>query len=38
MSLEIANLDVSIEGIGILHEVNLSVPQGQMAEIGRAHV
>jgi branched-chain amino acid transport system ATP-binding protein len=31
MSLEIANLDVSIEGIGILHEVNLSVPQGQMA-------
>ena len=26
MSLEIANLDVSIEGIGILRDVNLTIP------------
>lgn len=31
MSLEIANLDVSIEGISILRDINLSIPQGQMA-------
>lgn len=31
MSLEIANLDVSIEGIGILRDVNLTIPGGEMA-------
>ncbi|SFR64197.1 amino acid/amide ABC transporter ATP-binding protein 2, HAAT family [Marinobacter daqiaonensis] len=31
MSLEISNLDVSIEGIGILRNVNLNIPGGQMA-------
>lgn len=31
MSLEIANLDVSIEGIGILRDVNLTIPTGRMA-------
>ena len=30
MSLEIANLDVSIEGIGILRDVNLTIPTGEM--------
>ena len=31
MSLEISSLDVSIEGIGILRNINLSLPTGQMA-------
>ena len=31
MSLEIANLDVSIEGISILRNVNLTIPTGEMA-------
>lgn len=31
MSLEIANLDVSIDGIGILRDVNLTIPTGEMA-------
>jgi len=31
MSLEIANLDVSIDGIGILRGVNLTIPTGEMA-------
>ncbi|MGM0571317.1 ATP-binding cassette domain-containing protein [Marinobacter sp.] len=31
MSLEISNLDVSIEGISILRDVNLTIPTGKMA-------
>lgn len=31
MSLDIANLDVSIEGIGILRDINLTIATGEMA-------
>ncbi|MCK7545611.1 ATP-binding cassette domain-containing protein [Marinobacter bryozoorum] len=31
MSLEISNLDVSIEGIKILRDINLTIPTGKMA-------
>lgn len=31
MSLEITNLDVSIEGISILRDVNLTIPTGEMS-------
>src|SRR5690554_2947939 len=31
MSLELTSLNVSIEGIGILRDINLSIPTGKMA-------